>query len=104
MMCAIDVIAGEKGSFWKQSGTEGGSAQRWLERRDVATSRRPHVGTSQRHDVGVNIYRSQQAETSRRLKVATSQRRDVSASSASQSLNAKRGREFRGSEIEERTN
>ena len=29
-MCAIGVNVGEKGSFWKHSGTEGGSAQRYL--------------------------------------------------------------------------
>ena len=34
----VCVNAGEKGSFWKHSGAEGGSAQKWLERRDVETS------------------------------------------------------------------
>ena len=75
-MCAIGVNAGEKGNFWKQSGTEGGSAQRWLERRDVAMSwGRPNVAT-----LGLTY-----------IEVNKRQRRDVSASSASQSLNAKRG-------------
>ena len=95
-MCAIGVNAGEKGSFWKQSETEGGSAQRWLERRDAPMSGCPNIATLGSTYIEVNKWQ--------RLKVATSQRRDVSASSASQSLNAKRGREFGGSEIEERTN
>ena len=56
-----------------------------LERRDVPMSRRPHVVTSQRHDVGstntgVNKQKRHDVSTSRRLNVATSQRRDVSTS------------------------
>ena len=85
--------ADEKGSFWKHSEAEGGSAQRWMERRDVATSRRPHIVTSQRRDVGSTF-----------IEVNKRQRRDVSANSASQSLKAKRGPKFEGSEIEDCTN
>ena len=65
-----------------------------LQRRDVPASRHPHIVMSQRRDVG-----STHIEVNKRQ-----QRRDVSASSASQSLKAKRGPEFGGSEIEERMN
>ena len=69
--------------------------------RNVVTSPCRDVSTSRRW---INIYISQQAATSRRLNVATLQRRDVSTGSASQSLNAKRGPEFWGSDIGDRTN
>ena len=59
-----------------------------LERRDVPTSRRPHVVTPQRRDVG-----------STNIKVNKLQCHDVSASSASPSLKAKRGLEFEASGI-----
>ena len=62
-------------------------------RRDVPTSQRPHIVTSQRRDVGSTY-----------IEVNKRQRRDVNVSFASQSLKAKRGPEFGGSEIEERTN
>ena len=70
----------------------------------AGTSRRPHVVTSQRRDVGstnikVNNRQRRNASTSRRLNVATSQRRDVSASSVFSSLKAKRGVEFEVSGI-----
>ena len=52
------------------------------------TSRRPHVMTSQRCDVG-----------STNIKVNKRQRRDVSASSVFSSLKAKRGAEFEVSGI-----
>ena len=51
--------------------------------RMTGTSRRPHVVTSQRRDVG-----------STNIKVNKRQRRDVSASSVFSSLKAKRGAEF----------
>ena len=73
------------------------TSRRWVNiyrSQQAATSRRLNVVTSQRRDVS----------TSRRLNIATSQRRDVNASSASQSLKAKRGPEFGGSKIEEHTN
>ena len=63
-MCAIGVNAGEKGSFWKQSGTEGGSAQRWPERRDVATSRRPNVATLGSTYIEVNKLQRRDVSTS----------------------------------------
>ena len=52
----------------------------------AGTSRRPHVVTPQRRNVG-----------STNIKVNKRQRRDVSASSASPSLKAKRGPEFEAS-------
>ena len=52
----------------------GSKARKWLSRRDVPTSRRPHVATSQRHDVGSTMQKS----TIRN--VVTLQRRDVSTS------------------------
>ena len=58
-------------------------------------SRRPHVVTSQRRDVG-STYIEVNKRQRRDVNVATLQRRDVSASSASQSLKAKRGLEFEG--------
>ena len=89
-----------------------------LEQREAMHKDGWNVATSQRHDVGLTIYKSQQAATSRRpnvvtsqrrdvptarrLNVATSQRRDVSATYASQSLKAKRGTRIRG--IGDRTN
>ena len=82
--------AGEKGSFWKHSGAEGGIAQRWLERRDVATSRRPHVVTSQRHDVGSTY-----------IEVNKRQRRDVAMSRRQREfclsiIKSKKGTRIRG--------
>ena len=62
-----------------------------MERRDVPTSRLPHVVTSQRRDVGSTY-----------IEVNKRQRRDVSASYASQSLKAKKRTRIGGSEIEER--
>ena len=55
-------------------GAMGSKARKWLSRRDVPTSRRPHVATSQRHDVGSKMQKS----TIRN--VVTFQRRDVSTS------------------------
>ena len=52
----------------------GTEARKWLSRRDVPTSRRPHVATSQRHDVGSTMQKSTSGN------VVTSQRRDVSTS------------------------
>ena len=57
-------------------GAMGSKARKWLSRRDVPMSRRPHVATSQRHNVGSTMQKS----TIRN--VATSQRRDVSTGSA----------------------
>ena len=54
----------------------------------AGTSRRPHVVTSQRRDVG-----------STNIKVNNRQRRDVSANSVFSSLKAKRGAEFEVSGI-----
>ena len=51
----------------------------------AGTSRRPHVVTSQRRDVG-----------STNIKVNKRQRRDISTSFASQSLKEKVGPEFKG--------
>ena len=57
----------------------------------AGTSRRPHIVTSQRRNVGSTY-----------IEVNKRQRRDVSASYASQSLKAKRGPELKGgSEIED---
>ena len=39
-------------------GAMGAKARRWLSRRDVPTSRRPHVATSQRHDVESTMQKS----------------------------------------------
>ena len=55
------------------------------QRHDVPTSRRPHVVTSQRRNIGstnikVNNMQRRDASTSRRLNVATSQRHDVATS------------------------
>ena len=57
-------------------GAMGSKARKRLSRRDVPTSRRLHVATSQRHDVESTMQKS----TSRN--VVTSQRRDVSSRSA----------------------
>ena len=57
-------------------GAMGTKERKWLSRRDVLTSRHPHVATSQRHDVESTMQKS----TSRN--VVTSQRRDVSSRSA----------------------
>ena len=78
----------------------------------AGTSRRPHVVTSQRRDVGstnikVNKQQCRDISTLQRLNVATLQRRDVSESSVFSSLKAKKGVQnarHRGSEINERTN
>ena len=73
----MQVHWSEKSSFWKQFLEQWGSEQgsdcqvATSPRRDVPTSRRPHVATSGQQ------CRSQQLETSRRLNVVTSQRRDV---------------------------
>ena len=69
----------------------GSKARKWLSRRDVPTSRRPHVTTFQHHDVGstnaeVNNLKRRDASTSRRLNVVTLQRRDVNSRSAPQHL------------------
>ena len=71
-------------------GAMGSRARKRLSRRNVPTSRRPHVETPQRHDVGStmqkstsrNVVTSQRRDvpTSRRLNVATSQRCDVATS------------------------
>ena len=50
-------------------GANGNKAMKYLSRRDVLTSRRPHVATSPHHDVGSTI-----------AKVNNPQRRDVSTS------------------------
>ena len=57
-----------------------GNAGKWLPRRDVPTSRRLHVVTYQRRDVGSTMQKS----TIRN--VATSQRHDVSTGSAPRHL------------------
>ena len=62
-------------------GAMGTKARKWLSRRDVPTSRRPHVATSQRHDVESTMQKS----TSKNVvmsQLATPQRRDVSSRSA----------------------
>ena len=66
------------------------------QRRDIPTSRRPHVVTSQRRDVGLTNIKVNKRQ---RLNVATSQRRNVSASSVFSSLKEKRGVEFEVSRI-----
>ena len=63
------------------------NAEKWLPRRDVPTSRRLHVVTFQRRDVGstnteVNNHKRLNVSTSRRLNIATLQRHDVSTGSA----------------------
>ena len=75
---------GSKLEQWKAVHENGWSVATF-QRRDVPTSRHPHVATSPCRDVPtsrcwVNHYKSQQAVTSRRLNVVTSQRRDVSTS------------------------
>ena len=76
-------------------GAMGTKARRWLSSRDVPTSRRPHVATSQRHDVESTMQKS----TSKN--VATSQRRDVSSRSAPHHLKYEW---LRNQGIERRTN
>ena len=71
------------------------------------TSRRPHVVTSQRRDVGstnvqVNKQQRRDVSTSRRLNVAMLQRRDVNASSAFSSLKANGGADLGDREAYER--
>ena len=62
----------------------------------AGTSRRPHVGTSQRRDVGsINI----KVNKRQRRDVSTSRRCNVSANSVFSSLKAKRGAELEVSGI-----
>ena len=73
-------------------GAMGSKARKWLSRRDVPTSRLPHVATPPRLDVPtlrswvnnaeVNNQKRRDVPTSRCLNVATLQRRDVSTGSA----------------------
>ena len=73
-------------------GAMGSKARKWMSRRDVPTSRHPHVATSQRRDVRSTMQKStirkvvtfqrRDVSTSRRRNVTTSQRRDVSTGSA----------------------
>ena len=56
-------------------GAMGIRARKRLSRRDVPTSRRPHVAMPQRHDVGSTMQKSTSGN------VVTSQRRDVSSRS-----------------------
>ena len=56
-------------------GAMGSKARKWLSRRDVPTSRRRHVATSQRHDVESTMQKStsRNVVTSRRqLEICTS--------------------------------
>ena len=52
----------------------GSKARKWLSRRDVPMSRRPHIATSERHDVGSTM------QNSTIRNVVMLQRRDVSTS------------------------
>ena len=61
-------------------GANGNKAMKYLSRRDVLTSRRPHVVTSPHHDVGSTIAKVNKPN------VVTSQRRDVSSRTASHHL------------------
>ena len=82
------------------------NAGKWLPRCDVSTSRRPHLATFQRRDVGstnteVNNQKRHDVSTSRRLNIATLQRRDVSTRSAPHHL---KHQWFRNRGIGRRTN
>ena len=82
------------------------NAGKWPPRRDVPTSRCPHVVTFQRRDVGstnteVNNQKRLDASTSRHLNVATLQHRGVSTGSAPHHL---KHQWFRIEGIERRTN
>ena len=75
----MQVHWSKKGSCWKQIGAIGSNAGKWLQRRDVPTSRCPHFVTFQRRDVGstnteVNNQKRRNVSTSRHLNVATSAR------------------------------
>ena len=72
-------------------GANGNKAMKYLSRRDVPTSRLPHVATSLHHDVGstiakVNKPQRRDVSMSRHLNVATWQRRNVSSRTASHHL------------------
>ena len=86
LICAIGLNAGETGSYGKHFGSSELKCKEL--RRDVGTSRRWDVAT-----LGQQIYKSTSGN------VTTLQCRDVSAISASPSLKAKRGPEFKGGNI-----
>ena len=75
-MFGLDVVTLEqkRAAVGNIFGAMGSKARKWLSRPDVPTSRRPHIATSQLHDVRSTMQKS----TIRN--VATFQRRDVSTS------------------------
>ena len=83
---------GRKEQQWEADfGANGNKAMKYLSRRDVPMSRRPHFETSLHHDVGSTIAKVNKPQrgdvsTSRHLNNTTWQRRDVSSRTASHHL------------------